>query len=209
VAEQEVRSERRPVWLGDNRGKWDHTRVHNQLLEDPRLGSHELAVYLGLAKHADIDTGECRPGRKTLMGYARLGANSVIAALQMLEATGYIEKRLRPGTTSLIYLVPPPARTTRDLELARTTRDLELARTTRDGRAKDARVSREGRAGGRANDARKQEPVNKNQETRIKEQVLAAGLRDHRSDDQSQVSMGNDNNRQQPTRSGRVGSNGN
>lgn len=105
----EARSDR-PIWLtGSDRRGWDHVRVHLQMLEDPRLGANELAVYLGLAAHAEIRHGVSRPAQDTIGRYAALSWSSVHRSLKVLEEAGYVEIERRPGRSSRYHLLPMPA----------------------------------------------------------------------------------------------------
>ena len=108
----------RPVWLGVDQRGWDHVRVHIQLLHDkrlePRRGSRDpskaivLAVYLGLAAHAEIESGRARPGAELLGEYAGVDERTARDAVKVLERTGYIELERRPGKASLYFLKSPP-----------------------------------------------------------------------------------------------------
>lgn len=65
-------------------------------------------MYLGLAMHAELDTGRCRPAAPTLGGYADVDERTVRAALAVLEDVGYIQRRHRPGKAPECKLLPPP-----------------------------------------------------------------------------------------------------
>ncbi|MGE3835885.1 MAG: hypothetical protein AB7H43_14040 [Acidimicrobiia bacterium] len=109
----------RPVWLGpaeDARG-WDHVRLHVQLLRDKRLGHATstpkravvLAIYWGLATHAELESGASRPSADTLGAYAGCDAKTARKAIAVLALAGYLEVRTRPGMASVYRLLPPPA----------------------------------------------------------------------------------------------------
>lgn len=99
----------RPIWLGEDCRTWDHARVHLQLLVDARLGAYEHSVYLGLAGHADSDTGATEPSEETLARYAGCSVRRVRTALDLLHGAGYVAIARRAGKASHYSLLPPPA----------------------------------------------------------------------------------------------------
>lgn len=98
----------RPVWLGEDCRQFDHARIHRQLLEDDRLGHFEIAVYVGLAIHAETMTGSCRPAAATLARYVNCGERRAREALDRLEAAGYIAVEVTVGKASTYRLLKPP-----------------------------------------------------------------------------------------------------
>lgn len=98
----------RPVWLGEDQRGWDHARIHRAVLEDERLGAYEIAVYVGLAIHAESRSGAARPAAATLAAYANMGERRVRTALDTLEQAGWIDVEQRPGMASVYRLLPPP-----------------------------------------------------------------------------------------------------
>jgi DNA-binding transcriptional MocR family regulator len=101
------------VWLGEDSRGWDHVRVHVQLLHDDRLAgdvskAFVLGVYVGLAAHAELQTGAARPSAETLAGYIGATERTVRKCLRVLEVAGYIEVCPRPGLASVYKLLPPP-----------------------------------------------------------------------------------------------------
>lgn len=98
----------RPVWLGVDKRKWDHVRIHLQLLEDSRLGAYELGVYMGLAAHAETQTGKCFPAASTLASYMNVNERTVRRSLKKLRDAGYIEVKREKGQASTYYLLPLP-----------------------------------------------------------------------------------------------------
>lgn len=98
----------RPVWLGEDQRRWDHVRVHLQVLRDPRLDAYALAVYLGLAAHAEVATGSARPSIETLAGYGGMSARKAAAVVGELVAAGYVTVEHRAGKASRYALLPPP-----------------------------------------------------------------------------------------------------
>lgn len=98
----------RPPWLGEDDRGWDHVRIHIQLMQDPRLGANELAVYMGIAVHAELTTGAARPSKSTLGRYANLSDRAVYNALTKLTEAGYVAVDQRPGLASTYHLLPPP-----------------------------------------------------------------------------------------------------
>ena len=100
--------ESRPRWLGEDQRGWDHVRVHVQLLDDKRIGAHELAVYMGLARHAELESGRTFIATSRLAGYTGLSWHSVYRALKELESAGYVAREKREGRTSLFWLPKPP-----------------------------------------------------------------------------------------------------
>ncbi len=104
-------SGQRPVWLGHDKRKWDHARIHVQLLKDPRIGAFELAVYVGIAAHAECATGKAFPASKTLARYANISERKTRLCIDSLEAFGYIEVDRQPGLPHTYSLLPPPSMT--------------------------------------------------------------------------------------------------
>lgn len=100
----------RPVWLGEDRRGWDHARLHLQLLHDDRLDAYALAVYFGLAAHAETRTGEARPSIETLARYGQMSARTAAARVRLLRELGYIgvESGKTAGVASIYTLLPPP-----------------------------------------------------------------------------------------------------
>lgn len=98
----------RPVWLGEDKRGWDHVRLHVQLLKDDRVGAYELAVYMGIAAHAELQTGEATPSLDTLATYAKCNERTVRRARDLLREWGYIEVKDRKGKASIYRLLPPP-----------------------------------------------------------------------------------------------------
>ncbi len=86
-----------PAWLRNSfkGGQQDFTCLSNQLLDDDRIGYLEMAVYQGIARHANRQTGESWPGTETLARYAKCARNSVTKAIKKLVECGYL--MLRPG----------------------------------------------------------------------------------------------------------------
>lgn len=83
-------------------------RVHLRLVQDPRIDAEALAVYLGIAVHAEVESGQARPSRATLAGYARVSERTVFDRIQLLEELGYIGVEHRAGKASIYRLLPPP-----------------------------------------------------------------------------------------------------
>ena len=96
------------MWLGEDERKFDHCRVHFQVLQDPRLGSYELATYLCLVMHAETQTGECFPAIATLAGYMNVSERTVQRAIARLTKNGYIGVKRRTNQASLYTVKPPP-----------------------------------------------------------------------------------------------------
>ena len=101
----------RPVWLGEDKHVWDHVRVHNQLIEDDRLTTHDMAVWLAVAYHANIRSGGARPEQRTLGELAKCSDREVRRSIVRLKSWGYIEVEIRPGKPSVYSLLSPPPRT--------------------------------------------------------------------------------------------------
>lgn len=99
----------RPVWLGEDRGGWDHVRAHVQLLDDPRIGDTELTVYLGIARHANRFSGEARVSQQTLASYAGRSDKPVKAAISRLSKFDYIETIVAKSQIVGFILKVPPA----------------------------------------------------------------------------------------------------
>lgn len=97
------------MWLGEDTRGWDHIRVHVQLYRDERVGAYELAVYGGIALHAETATGEASPSHETLAGYAQCDERTVRRVVKRLQEWGYIAVIPRPGQASIYKLLPPPA----------------------------------------------------------------------------------------------------
>jgi hypothetical protein len=83
-------------------------RVHVQLLQDRRLGVYELGVYLGLAAHAELQTGECFPAAGTLAKYINASDKAVRRAIAVLVETGYVQLSYKKGRANVYVLLPPP-----------------------------------------------------------------------------------------------------
>lgn len=98
----------RPVWLGEDQRRWDHVRVHVCLLKDPRLGAEELAVYIGLAAHAELASGRSFPSQATLGAYAGLSDRTVRRVIDVLVEALYLRVEERPGKANVYVLLPPP-----------------------------------------------------------------------------------------------------
>lgn len=98
----------RPVWLGRDRRGWDHVRIHIQLLRDERLTAYHLAVYLGVAAHAELASGRAFPSASTLARYAGIGDRKVRECLHDLEQWHYLTIERREGAASVYTLLAPP-----------------------------------------------------------------------------------------------------
>lgn len=79
-----------------------------QLLQDPRIGVYELAVYAGLAAHAEVQSGDARPSVLTLAEYGCMSERRARDAIRSLEAAGYVSTVERKGWPSRYTLLPPP-----------------------------------------------------------------------------------------------------
>lgn len=99
----------RPVWLGEDNRQWDHVRVHLALLHDGRLDAYDLAVYLGLAAHAETNSGEAYPAQETLAQYGAMSVRKAGQCIAKLAELGYIAVEKREGHSSLFRLLAPPA----------------------------------------------------------------------------------------------------
>lgn len=98
----------RPVWLGEDHRQWDHVRVHLQVLRDARIDAYGLAIYLGLAAHAEITTGAARPSIETLASYGGMSPRKAASVVAELIAAGYVSVEHRAGKASRYSLLPPP-----------------------------------------------------------------------------------------------------
>lgn len=98
----------RPVWLGEDRRGWDHVRIHVALLKDRRIAAHHLAVYMGVASHAELASGRAYPAATTLARYAGMSDRKVRACLHEMEEWGYLRIEHDPGRASTYVLLPPP-----------------------------------------------------------------------------------------------------
>lgn len=98
----------RPVWLGEDRRRFDHIRIHVQVVYDRRLGAFEQAVYNGLVAHAEVTTGLSGPSNETLADYAQCSVRRVVYAIRVLEETHYIQTIRVAGKASRYQLLPPP-----------------------------------------------------------------------------------------------------
>lgn len=104
----------RPFWLGEDSRGWDHVRIHNTLFKDERLKANDIAVYGGIAIHAEATTGNARPSVKTLAMYTGLSERTVFRVLAHLRKCGYIDVLKRHGLASKYTLLPPPVVDTPD-----------------------------------------------------------------------------------------------
>lgn len=98
----------RPVWLGEDRRRWDHVRIHIDLICDPRFDAFDVAVYAGLVVHAEVGTGAARPSQETLAGYVGCSVRRVRDALVNLRQAGWVEWSTEAGKASTYRLLPPP-----------------------------------------------------------------------------------------------------
>lgn len=98
----------RPVWLGVDERRWDHVRVHLQLLQDERVTSYHLAVYLGLAAHAETASGRAFPSAATLARYGGMSDRKVRDVIKQLAEWRYLRVEPRDGAASTFFLLPPP-----------------------------------------------------------------------------------------------------
>jgi len=75
------------------------TQVSNAVFDDPRLGKHEILVYITLKRHTDNDTGYCYPSIRIIAKGARLSGATVLGAIDVLVRTGWlrVQKRNEPG----------------------------------------------------------------------------------------------------------------
>lgn len=96
------------MWLGEDQRGWDHVRIHVQLLRDGRVGAYHLAVYMGIAAHAELATGEAFPSARTLAGYGAMSERTVSSCLADLASWGYLQVVHRPGRASIFRLLAPP-----------------------------------------------------------------------------------------------------
>lgn len=71
------------------------TTLSNAILDDDRLGKHEILVYLALCRHASNDTRSAFPSMATLAKESRLSRSTVQESLAKLEAFGYLQKEQR------------------------------------------------------------------------------------------------------------------
>lgn len=108
MTDQPRRRSARPFWLGEDLRKWDHVRLHVQVIKDPQLGAYEQAIYAGIACHAELQTGEATPGAELLAYYAQCDERTVRRVLARLREAGYVEVVPRPGLASIYRLLPPP-----------------------------------------------------------------------------------------------------
>jgi Helix-turn-helix domain len=67
-----------------------------------------LSVYMALAVHADRDTGECFPAKKTIEELCGVkGEDNIRLALRKLERIHALRITRREGKASLYHLLPP------------------------------------------------------------------------------------------------------
>lgn len=98
----------RPVWLGEDKRRWDHVRIHLQLIHDKRVSPFDFAVYAALVAHAEIGSGDARPAAETMGDYFDVNERTVRRSLKKLETLAYIEILPRAGKASTYRLLPPP-----------------------------------------------------------------------------------------------------
>lgn len=154
----------RPIWLGEDRRRFDHIRVHISVVKDRKVGPAHFAVYSALVAHAETDTGEARPSLETIAGYFRgedvgpvkLSERSVRRCLRDLERWSLVAVEERPGHASLYRVLEPP--TPDDMSgVAQPTPDTPSAHPGHGDRATPDTTSAE------------LEPLNKNQEPKARE----------------------------------------
>lgn len=78
-------------------------RVSGVALRDGRLSARDKIVYVAICDHVDT-TGRCWPSVSKLCELASLGKTAVHAALDVLEALGYLERIQRHATS--VYEIP-------------------------------------------------------------------------------------------------------
>jgi DNA-binding transcriptional MocR family regulator len=101
----------RPVWLGEDRRRFDHIRKHFQVIKDPRLKANELALYDVLALCAEVQTGQTQEIPQTVFEeLTGLSYSTVLRSLKTLAGCGYVE--VIPGKGrghfNRYALLPPP-----------------------------------------------------------------------------------------------------
>ncbi len=84
-------------------------RALDALLDDPRVGADEIAVYVALARHCDV-LGRCRPGQGTIAGYLQRSRPWVNARIARMVEAGIITRRRqyrqKGGETACAYHLP-------------------------------------------------------------------------------------------------------
>lgn len=96
------------MWLGVDERKWDHFRVHLDVLRRGGMGVYEFAAYCGLVAHAEIETGQARPSAATLAAYFGASDRRMREAVGWLEEHHWIRVERIDGKASHYYVLPPP-----------------------------------------------------------------------------------------------------
>lgn len=112
----QAKTRKHPVWLGDTKDGWHFSCTPNALLDDEQVGHLEIAVYMGIARHANIETGKSFPSSETLAKYARCSRASVFKAVRRLEELGYLHIDSGGGRRSNTYCLVSKRAENQDLE---------------------------------------------------------------------------------------------
>ena len=84
-----------------------HARIPYDLIDDLGLSAHAKLVYLVLARHAHARTREATPSLDHIARLTGLGRTTVCAALNALEALGWVHRSRARGPSC--YFVQPSA----------------------------------------------------------------------------------------------------
>lgn len=101
----------RPAWLGEDRRRFDHTRIHVDFIRDRRTDADHMGLYLVLAMCADTATGmTVEISQKELELLTGLSHRRVWQATKELENWDYIEvvKATGRGHHNRYALLPNP-----------------------------------------------------------------------------------------------------
>lgn len=108
---------KRPIWLGPPKEGWDHVRIPNQVIEDPRIGTTDLAVYAALARHANLANGETSVSQGRIAGYFNATRATIGKALKRLVRYSYVAQ-ITAGKKIIAHrLLIPPSTTVEQLTL--------------------------------------------------------------------------------------------
>ena len=95
------------MWLGEDRRRFDHFRVHMDALS-AGMGAYEFVTYCALIAHAEVDTGRAYPSVATIASYFGIGERRVRHAVAWLEEHGWVTVDRIQGLSSRYRVLPPP-----------------------------------------------------------------------------------------------------
>ena len=93
--------------------------IADAVLDDLRVGKHELLVYMALCRHADKE-GSCFPSYQRIADIARLSRKTTIVAVDKLVSLGIVQKNQRKDeagdSASNLYIITDTPSTTTPIQ---------------------------------------------------------------------------------------------